>query len=145
MQGASLAAKEHEGVADRTQTDPDLEDLVRQLVAYVDEESIPSDLPPENGSAQEIVLEVRVDGMRYTLTRSPPPSPGTQVKLSPRETEIVRLVAKGLPNKSIAAVLDISPWTVATHLRRVFGKLGVSCRAEMVARVLKEELLTSNN
>ena len=53
--------------------------------------------------------------------------------LSPREQEIVRLVAKGLPNKTIAAILDISPWTVATHLRRVFGKLGVRSRAAMIA------------
>lgn len=57
------------------------------------------------------------------------------VILSPREKEIVRLVAKGLPNKTIAAILDISPWTVATHIRRVFGKLGVRSRAAMIAAV----------
>jgi len=56
--------------------------------------------------------------------------------LSPREQEIVRLVAKGLPNKTIAAILDISPWTVATHLRRVFGKLGVRSRAAMIASLI---------
>jgi DNA-binding CsgD family transcriptional regulator len=55
--------------------------------------------------------------------------------LSPREIEIVRLVAKGLPNKTIAGVLEISPWTVATYLRRVFAKLGVGSRAAMVARL----------
>jgi hypothetical protein len=46
-------------------------------------------------------------------------------------------VAKGLPNKCISAVLEISTWTVATHLRRVFAKLGVSSRAAMIARVLE--------
>jgi DNA-binding NarL/FixJ family response regulator len=85
-----------------------------------------------------------LDGMRYTLTRSRPPPDQAQVNLSPRETEIVRLVAKGLPNKAIAAVLEISSWTVATHLRRVFAKLAVGSRAEMVARVLQEGLLESN-
>jgi DNA-binding CsgD family transcriptional regulator len=54
-------------------------------------------------------------------------------ELSPRERQIVRLVAKGHVNKTIGAVLDISPWTVATHLRRIFAKLGVASRASMIA------------
>jgi DNA-binding CsgD family transcriptional regulator len=49
-------------------------------------------------------------------------------ELSPRERQIVRLVAEGHVNKAIGAVLDISPWTVATHLRRIFAKLGVASR-----------------
>ena len=56
-------------------------------------------------------------------------------RLSPREQEIIRLVAKGHPNKVIADILDISPNTVATHLRRIFSKLGVASRAQMVAEV----------
>jgi DNA-binding NarL/FixJ family response regulator len=64
----------------------------------------------------------------------PPPEEGCD--LSPRELEIARLVAKGYPNKTIAAVLDISPWTVGTYLRRTYAKLGVRCRAAMVARML---------
>ncbi len=59
----------------------------------------------------------------------------TAVTLSPRECEIIRLVAKDLSNKEIAAVLEISPWTVATHLRHVFAKLGVRSKAAMVACV----------
>jgi DNA-binding CsgD family transcriptional regulator len=54
-------------------------------------------------------------------------------ELSPRERQIVRLVAEGHVNKTIGAVLDISPWTVATHLRRIFAKLGVASRASMIA------------
>jgi DNA-binding CsgD family transcriptional regulator len=52
--------------------------------------------------------------------------------LSPREMQIARLVARGATNRAIATTLDISSWTVSTHLRRVFAKLGVSNRAEMV-------------
>jgi DNA-binding CsgD family transcriptional regulator len=55
-------------------------------------------------------------------------------QLSPREQEIVRMVAKGHPNKVIADVLNISPWTVCTHLRRIFAKMGVASRAAMVAK-----------
>jgi DNA-binding CsgD family transcriptional regulator len=89
------------------------------------------------GSASEEVLaDVEVDGSRYLLIRMPSPDHGT-VRLSPREQEIVRMVAKGHPNKVIADVLNISSWTVCTHLRRIFAKLGVGSRAAMVAQLLQ--------
>jgi len=45
------------------------------------------------------------------------------------------MVAKGHPNKVIADVLSISAWTVCTHVRRIFAKLGVGSRAAMIARL----------
>jgi DNA-binding CsgD family transcriptional regulator len=62
----------------------------------------------------------------------------SQISFSPREREIARMVAIFHPNKMIAAVLEISSWTVWTHLRRIFAKLGVSSRAAMVARMMEE-------
>ena len=52
--------------------------------------------------------------------------------LTERELEIATLVAVGRPNKQIADRLHISEWTVSTHLRRIFVKLGVRSRAAMV-------------
>ncbi|HKP01849.1 MAG TPA: helix-turn-helix transcriptional regulator [Chthoniobacterales bacterium] len=80
---------------------------------------------------------MEIEGIRCLLVRSEKPSKAP-IKLSPREQEIVRMIAKGYPNKAIAAVLEISGWTVCTHLRRVFAKLGVSSRAAMVARILEQ-------
>ncbi len=57
--------------------------------------------------------------------------------LSPRETEIARMVTRGLTNKEIAQVLDISPWTVSAHLRRVYTKLGI-CRRGAMSHALAE-------
>jgi DNA-binding CsgD family transcriptional regulator len=54
--------------------------------------------------------------------------------LTPRELQVVLLVASGHVNKEIADQLKISEWTVSTHLRRVFAKLGVESRAAMVYR-----------
>jgi Bacterial regulatory proteins, luxR family len=48
------------------------------------------------------------------------------------------MVAKGYANKSIASILDISSWTVSSHLRRIYTKLGVTSRAAMVARLLDD-------
>jgi DNA-binding CsgD family transcriptional regulator len=54
--------------------------------------------------------------------------------LTARELEIIAHVAAGRVNKQIAAALNISTWTVAAHLRRIFTKLGVETRAAMVSR-----------
>lgn len=51
--------------------------------------------------------------------------------LSPREQQIASGVAAGRSNKEIARRLEISPWTVASHLRQIFAKLGISKRAEL--------------
>ena len=92
----------------------------------------------EVGRADCVILDVKVDGVRCLLTRIPEPP----VPLSPRELEIARMVAKGYPNKVIASILEISSWTVASHLRRIFAKCGVSSRAAMVARLLEVAWLT---
>lgn len=85
----------------------------------------------------QAILDFVLDGYRYVVTRT---KVAQQVHLSPREQEIVRLIAKGLPNKGIAQVLDISQYTVATYLKRLFLKLDVCSRAQMIARVLEMQL-----
>ena len=75
------------------------------LLRCVDEESTSNHLLSRNESTPKVVLDLYLYDMRYTLTRSPHPSSQPQVKLSPREKEIARLVTKGLPNKAIAAAL----------------------------------------
>jgi DNA-binding CsgD family transcriptional regulator len=72
-----------------------------------------------------------------------PTQPYSHALLSPREQEIIRLVADGCPDKAIARTLGISPWTVNTHLRRIFTKLGVHSRAKMVAYVYQLGVLSS--
>jgi DNA-binding CsgD family transcriptional regulator len=115
-----------------------LRHLVRRLVDEEDEAE------PARRSTPGLILDVEVDGVRCVLVRRRSEASGTQAQLSPREREIVEMVARGLPNKAIAGVLEISCWTVSTHLRRVFSKLGVSSRASMVARLLGQELLVTD-
>lgn len=52
----------------------------------------------------------------------------SDVPLSPRETEVLRLMAEGYTNTQISSVLDISAHTVKTHVNGVFNKLGVNDR-----------------
>ena len=61
-------------------------------------------------------------------------------QLTARETEVVRLVARGMANKAIAQQLSISPRTVEGHLNRVFDKLGIVSRTELVHYALANSL-----
>jgi DNA-binding CsgD family transcriptional regulator len=110
-------------------------ELVRRLVDAA--LRLPCD--DAGGDDPDVVLDVELDGFRCTLRRTAlDPEARAGGGLTPRELEIARMVAGGYPNKTIARVLDISAWTVGTHLRRIFLKLGVSSRAAMVARLLEE-------
>lgn len=61
--------------------------------------------------------------------------------LTPRELEVLGMLAEGLGNKAIGARLRISEHTVKTHVEAVFGKLGVSTRAEAVASGVRAGLI----
>jgi RNA polymerase sigma factor (sigma-70 family) len=61
--------------------------------------------------------------------------------LTPRETEIVRMVSQGLRNKAIADRLSISEGTVKVHLHNIYEKLGVDGRMELVLSAQQRRLL----
>ncbi|MGH7528065.1 MAG: response regulator transcription factor, partial [Gemmatimonadales bacterium] len=61
--------------------------------------------------------------------------------LTARETEVLGMLAEGIGNKLIAARLGISEHTVKTHVAAIFGKLGVSTRAEAVASAARLGLI----
>jgi len=113
---------------------PSLESLLRKVLAQASSEAETSSQPLSDDKIH-IIVDTEVDGVRCLLTRQEKPK-ASHVSFSPRESEIARMVAKGYPNKAIAAVLEISPWTVCTHLRRIFAKLHVSSRAAMVAQLI---------
>ena len=60
--------------------------------------------------------------------------------LTDRDLEITRLIAQGLNNRQIGQQLYISPNTVKQTLKRIFRKVGVSARAELVAKVLSPKI-----
>jgi DNA-binding CsgD family transcriptional regulator len=59
---------------------------------------------------------------------------GTVEPLTPRESEVLRLLAQGLTNKQIALALHISEHTVKFHVSTIYGKLGASSRADAVRK-----------
>ncbi|MGQ0717038.1 MAG: response regulator [Pseudonocardiales bacterium] len=69
------------------------------------------------------------------------PTPAEMAQLTPREREVLSLMARGLSNADVAAQLFISEATVKTHLARVMMKLGVREKAQAVAAAYQTGLV----
>jgi len=83
----------------------------------------------------EVALAPRIAALLVQRVKSPAPT------LSPRETQVLALVAEGKSNPSIATALFVSEATVKTHLLHVFEKLGVSDRTRAVTKAMELGLL----
>jgi len=70
-----------------------------------------------------------------------PSSASLVEELTPRELEVLGLLAEGLPNKAIARRLGISDHTVKFHVNAVLGKLGAQSRTEAVVRATRLGLI----
>ena len=96
----------------------------------------------KTGKRAELLEALRAvaDGGDAFDGRHPRRPPG-RAALSPREREVLRLVAGGATNREIAAELGVGDETVKTMLARAFAKLGVRRRAEAVAAAHERGLL----
>jgi two-component system nitrate/nitrite response regulator NarL len=121
----------------------EIQSLLRLLVSKISLNASSDKTRSLDGGTREILLDTDIDGVRCLLVRTDKTN-HTQVALSPREQAIARMVAEGHPNKAIAATLEISAWTVSTHLRRIFAKFGVGSRAAMVAHLIESGLLVEH-
>jgi ATP/maltotriose-dependent transcriptional regulator MalT len=93
--------------------------------------------------ARPLDSEIRALGRRARLDLAPPtpaaapaagkPSAAAQLGLTPREAEVLALVAAGRSNRQIAQALFISPKTVGVHVSNLLAKLGVAGRVEAAA------------
>lgn len=81
--------------------------------------------------------------MRARDSEPPEWQPGSDLvePLTPRELEVLRLLAGAATNREIADRLEISPRTAETHLTNIYGKLGVRGRTEAMLWAIREGLL----
>lgn len=88
---------------------------------------------PFFGDTEAVVTAV--DGFLSAVPRRPVPG------LTPRELEVLRLLAEGLSNRAIAARLVVSEKTVGTHLAHIYAKLGVATRGAAAAFAYRHGLV----
>jgi DNA-binding NarL/FixJ family response regulator len=91
-----------------------------------------------NGLA--VIDPLELEGLLGAPGAAEPPDSGGSA-LTPRESEVLRLLAEGAPNKEIAWKLGISEHTVKFHVASVMGKLNASSRTEAVAKGLRRGLI----
>ena len=78
----------------------------------------------------------------YARRPSPSEQPAALAELTPRELEVLRLVARGLSNAEIARQLVLGDATVKTHVARIFQKLDLHDRAQAVVLAYESGLIT---
>jgi NarL family two-component system response regulator YdfI len=112
-------------------------------------------LLPRDASSEEIIAAVQAaatglialhpDAFGYLLSRIRSTERSelafSDPILSPREIEILRMIAEGLGNKEIASKLSISDHTVKFHISSIFAKLGAANRAEAVTLGIRQGLI----
>jgi LuxR family maltose regulon positive regulatory protein len=97
---------------------------------------------PDHTGRLLTALDMPIPAIRHTPASSAPNSAGSLIEpLSPRELEVLRLIAQGLSNHEIGEALFLALSTVKGHNREIFGKLGVQRRTEAVARAREIGLL----
>jgi NarL family two-component system response regulator YdfI len=110
---------------------------------------LPSDISPdqlvvalEAAAAGLIVMHpAEVDGIFPPAEPASRPLPELAEPLTPREIEILQMLASGLANKEIAARLSISEHTVKFHVASILGKLGAGSRTEAVTLGIRHGLV----
>ena len=97
--------------------------------------------PAESGSQRYLANLLREDDRKPALASAQAGAPRLAEPLTPREVEILRLIASGMRNEEIAGQLFISLATVKRHIANTYGKLGVSHRVEAINRATELGLL----
>jgi DNA-binding NarL/FixJ family response regulator len=95
----------------------------------------------ERGARMPFPAAVELAVMVATAVQEEPSEPAPGKLLSPRERELVTLVAQGRTNAEIAAQLYISVRTVTSHLDRIRDKTGYRRRADLTRLALEESLV----
>ncbi|MBL8309957.1 MAG: response regulator transcription factor [Burkholderiales bacterium] len=114
----------------------------RRARQYEDDRVAP-DSPKLLAGLAQTDVSAPPDGSDGVAARAAPnaPFPANDLGITPRELEMLALIAAGLSNKEIAARAFVSENTVKTHLSRVFDKLGAKRRTQAVQRAKQLRLI----
>lgn len=102
-------------------------------------------LPPQNGEGALVIHLFRdAAPAKRASVNEDDELPGAPSTLTPRELEVLRLLASGANTRVASQRLGVSPATVRNHVQNLLGKLGVHSRLEAVAYATRRGLLTAS-
>ncbi len=111
---------------------------------------------PKGCSFQELCMAIRAVAKGQTYLSPaiagdvlgillPPSSPAEQTALTPRQREVLQLLAEGKCAKEISVLLGISPKTVSSHRRHIMAKLGIRSLAGLVRYAIQHGIASLEN
>lgn len=136
-----VAQRVHKAVGSRlTWQGATIDDVYADIVAVLGESRLQGILQQSSAMnlKQGVELALATSG---EVRQSRPAPPAGGFNLSPRELEILRLLAQGKSNQEIGDELFISPRTAGTHVANILGKMGVHSRAAAVSVALNGKLV----
>lgn len=79
-----------------------------------------------------------LEALLKEVSGTPSAPPAWRERLTPREYEVVDRVVRGWDNRLVAEEIGCAEWTVRTHLKSVYPKLGVETRAQLIVRAIRD-------
>lgn len=120
------------------------EALSAGAAGYVVKRAVESELLAAIAAAERGDIYVHPSMTRALMEENPPaptrPRRGSPDALTSRETDVIRLLARGYTNRQIADTLTLSIRTVESHRANIMGKLGLGSRAELVRWAVEHKL-----
>ena len=122
-----------------------LKDAAGERLVEAVRRTLEGDAPLSEGLAMQLLQRLasedgQISQLQPEVKQQPAPMPEG---LTPRETEVLKLLAQGRTNPQIAEVLAISKGTVKIHVQNIIAKLGVSGRTQAAVRAIQLGLATS--
>jgi non-specific serine/threonine protein kinase len=146
LMGAGEAICDRIGIAISQRDRDEVDGLLDKIRPDIGQAALDRDLATGRTLAipDAISLALEITGLRSAASDSGENvAGGPDHDLTPREREVLGLLAEGMSNPAIAEALYISQRTVTTHLSRLYAKLDVSTRSEAIAHAVRMGLVTA--
>ena len=145
VRASQLALRSNREATETRQDRGEFQSVTIEALTALEEAAFAATAAAERAFSLTVVLDEALavlTEMGHTHSAVPPPhdaSPGTAL-LSPREREVLELVAEGRTNKAIAERLSVSPNTVKTHVTSLLTKLHADSRVQLAAIAARQGL-----
>ena len=99
------------------------------------------DSPINPAIARHLLKRFRAEDATHVGQGEPSSKENKGLHITPRENEVLKLIGRGFSNAEIAELLEVSVYTVNSHIKHLYSKLAVSSRSEAIFEAVQLGLL----